>query len=245
MKNILTYNQYLKENNGSEFGQYQFGIGPQSLGPGFGFAVDDKISIHSSQDSPYVNQYARTPMMINNLMSIVKNAYKTGNYYAVTKIDMFVEDLDKYTEFKILRIVRNNSLNLDVFISFVFDDEEFFGVFKNFNSVQREKLKTDMFSNFSYMDDTYKIKLDNYFNKILNKWFSPKKGKYKTLKIVPTKNEVGNISNLPNNCVVEVIYSTNDKDGNSYIKLKYKDEKYSLNKNDYYFFNYWFEPVEN
>lgn len=245
MKNILTYNQYLKENNGSEFGQYQFGVEPMSLGPGYGFAVDDKISIHSSQDSPYVDQYARTPTMINNLLNIVKNAYKTGNYYAVTKLDYFIEDLDKYTEFKILRLVRNNNLNLDIYISFVFDDREFFGVYKNFNTIQRTELKTDLFtdSEYRYIDNTYKLKLNNYFCKVLEKWFRPKKGEYKSLKDVSVKNEYGNITTIPINRLISVINSIDDKDNNAYVTIKHKDKRYILNKNDYYFFNYWFEPV--
>ena len=50
---------------------------------------------------------------------------------------------------------------------------------------------------------------------------------------------------LPNKANIEVVYSNDDKDGNSFIEFKYKNESYVLNKNDYYFFNYWFEKIED
>jgi len=66
---ILNFNKFnfLKESY-SDFNQFsQGGISPHSLGPGFGFAVDSKLSIYGNQDSPYTDQYSRTPMMVNTL----------------------------------------------------------------------------------------------------------------------------------------------------------------------------------
>jgi hypothetical protein len=37
----------------------------------------------------------------------------------------------------------------------------------------------------------------------------------------------------------------NDKDGNPYLTLKYNGERYTINKNDYFFFNYHFEEYNN
>ena len=72
---VLKYNKFnfLTESY-SDFNQFsQNGVSPHGLGPGYGFAIDPKLSIYGSQDSPYVDQYQRTPMMVNNLLSIMKN----------------------------------------------------------------------------------------------------------------------------------------------------------------------------
>jgi len=247
---ITKFNKYnfLKEGY-SDYNQFsQAGANSHGLGPGYGFAIDNKLSIYGSQDSPYTDQYARTPMFVNQLLGIMKQANKdvVTNYGAI-KYDQFLEDIDEFTDMKILRLNVNNSLSIDVFISFFFGEEEFFGVFKKFNWVQKEEFKTDLFTDgrYSYIDKEYRLKLDNYFRKVLDKWFKPKKGNYISLKEVPCRDKMGAKFMLPNKANIEVVYSNDDKDGNSFIEFKYKNESYVLNKNDYYFFNYWFEKIED
>lgn len=246
---LLRFNKYkfLKESY-SDFNQFsQGGVSPNPLGPGYGFAVDPKLSIYGNQDSPYTDQYYRTPMMVNSLLGIMKQINKDGvTNYGSIKYDQFLEDVDDYKDLKILRITINSNQRVDVFISFYFGDEEFFGVYKNFNWIQKEDLKTDLFtdSRFTYIDKEYRLKLDNYFRKILEKWFKPQKSEYTSLKEVSCRDKMGDKFMLPINSTIEVRNSNADKDGNSYIQFLYKGEPYVLNKNEYYYFNYWFEKPE-
>lgn len=248
MKRVLTFNkhQFINENYGSEFSQMQFNVQPMGLGPGYGFAVDNQISIYSDADSPYVDQYHRTPWMTNKLLNITKDLRANGSFYAATKFDHFIEDLENYNDFKILRISPNHSLTLDIYISFTLEDEEFFGVFKKFNWIQKPELLSDLFtdSRFTYIDNRYRLKLSNYFYKVLVKWFIPKLGEYMTLKDVPVNNEMGEVKQIPKDNKIIVSAHTEDKDGTPYITVVYRDEKYFINKNDYYFFNYWCEKIE-
>jgi len=246
---LLRYNKYqfLKENY-SDFNQFsQMGVGPSPLGPGYGFAVDPKMSVYGHADSPYTDQYYRTPMMVNSLLGIMKQINKdvVTNYGAI-KYDQFLEDVDEYTDLKILRISINANQTVDVYISFFFGEEEFFGVYKRFNWIQKEYLISDLFtdSRFRYIDKEYRLKLDNYFRKILSKWFKPNKDEYLSLKEVSCRDKMGDKFMLPQNSKIEVKNSNVDKDGNAYIQFICKGEPYVLNKNDYYFFNYWFEKVE-
>jgi len=243
---LLKYNKYkfLKESY-SDFNQFsQGGVGPSSGLPGYGFAVDPQISINGHQDSPYTDQYTRTPMMINSLVDIMKNIYKDiPNNYGTIKYDQFIEDVDDFSDFKILRLKENNNMNIDVFISFFFDDEEFFGVYRDFNFIQKQPLKTDFFTDdrYKYIDGEYKLKLDNYFRKILDKWFMPKNMNYITLKEIFAIDKMGDKESIPMSKSVEVVNSNSDKDGNSFVQFTYNNKLYTLNKNDYYYFNYWFE----
>jgi hypothetical protein len=249
---ILNFNKFKFLNESfSDFNQYdQQGMSPSSMGmAGYGFAVDNRLNQYGSQDSPYLDQYARTPALVNQLLGVIKQVNKdTVTAYGNIKYDQFLEDVDELTDFKILRINKNASQTIDVYISFYFGDEEFYGVFKNFNNIQKDDLKTDLYTDnrFSYIDKEYRLKLNNYFRKILDKWFRPKKGSYVNLKDkVYCRGKMGNTFSLPKNAKIEVQYSNDDKDGNSYIQFLYKNETYVINKNDYYYFNYWFEKIED
>ena len=251
MRKILKFNQYTFLNEAySDWNQFQqMGVTPSSLGfPGYGFAVDNSLSIYGQKDSPYTDQYYRTPMMVNSLLGVVKQVYKdVTNNYGNVKYDQFLEDVDKFTDLKVLRINVNANQNIDVHISFFFGEDEYFGVFKNFNWINREQLKSDLFtdSRFRYIDKEYRLKVDNYLRKILEKWFRPQKGWYLCLNDkVSCRGKMGQKVNIPKNAKIQVKDSNNDKDGNSFIQFIYKGEPYIIDKNYYYYFNYWFEKTD-
>lgn len=233
----------------SEFNQYQLGVDVQNpLGPGYGFSTDPGLSIYGQdQDSPYTDYYARRGGSISRLNAISNSSLKdVDDAISSAKEDAFIEDLDNYTNFKILRIFKNNSYNIDIFISFYFGDEEFFGVFKNFNFYNDPEFKSEMFSDprFFYINKDYKLKLSKYIENILDKWFRPDKNYYKNLKDdCPVKDEMGTLKYLKKNSTIEVKGVDYEKDGTPYIILKQNDKKYYIKGIDYYFFNYWFETV--
>jgi len=247
MKNVLKFNKFnfLKESY-SDFNQFsQGGASPHSLGPGYGFAVDPSLSIYGNQDSPYTDPYSRTPMFVNALQGVLKNlnGSSLGTYGGI-KYDQFLEDVDSYTNLKILRINKNANLNIDIFISFDFNGEEYFGVYKNFNWIEKSKLTSELYtdSEYRYIDNTYKLKLDNYFFQILSNWFKPSNIKYINLKNdLLVLDNMGNRFLLPEKSIIEVVDANVDKDSNSYIKILYKNKTYVINKTDYYYFNYWFD----
>jgi len=250
LKRIYKYNthKFLKESY-SDFNQFtQGGISPHSLGPGYGFATDPSLSIYGNQDSPYTDPYSRTPMFVNALQGVIKNLNKdTLGFYGGIKYDQFLEDVSEYTDLTILRINKNENLTLDVYISFNFNGDEYFGVFKKFNWIDRDSLKTDLYtdSEYSYIDETYQLKLDNYLYQILVNWFKPKNTQYISLKeSLSVRDKMGSKFLLPKDSIINVIATNVDKDSNSFIKFDYKGEKYVINKNDYYYFNYWFDEYE-
>ena len=247
MKRIYKYNthKFLKESY-SDFNQFsQGGVSPHSLGPGYGFATDPSLSIYGNQDSPYTDPYSRTPMFVNALQGVIKNLNKdTLGFYGGIKYDQFLEDVSEYTDLTILRINKNENLTLDVYISFKFSNDEYFGVFKKINWIDRDSLKSDLYteSEYSYIDETYQLKLDNYLYQILVNWFKPKNTQYISLKEnLSVRDKMGSKYLLPKDSLINVIATNVDKDSNSFIKFDFEGEKYVINKNDYYYFNYWFD----
>ena len=252
---VLKYSTYLFLNEanlikeGSEFLQYQFGIEPmgtQGGGGQYAFAQDPRTSYYNYQDSPYTDFYARQSGLVANLNNVVKNIRnQTGLIYKDS--NPFLEDINLYKNIKILRIFENNNLKLDVFLSFQYDNNEYFGVFKNFNGLAKPKFESEIYfdTELQYrFDGEYKLKLGNFFYKKLEKWFIPSKGFYKNLKEMnKVKDNMGKLYEMQSNQIVEVLGYNMTADNKPYIILKYKDHTYHVEGNDYYYFKWRFEKL--
>jgi hypothetical protein len=256
---ILKFSKYSFLNNaellkeGSEFLQYQFGIEPfgtQGGGGQYAFAQDPTSSYYNYQDSPYTDFYARQAGLVSNLDIMMKNLrgqtdmiYKNQN--------TFLQDINEYKNLKILKIFENNNLKIDVFISFEYNDKEYFGKYKHFNGLANGStkpiLETELFYETEYQyifDKEYKLKLGNYFYKKLKKWFIPEKGFYKNLKEGNhIKDNMGKLYEIKNNKTVEVLGYNLSPENNPYIVLKVDNKTYHIENNDYYYFKWRFEKL--
>lgn len=235
--------QFLNEDNFNQFQNASSMFGAE-MGT-YGFAVDPSLSIYGNQDGPYNNAYFRTPYMIQKVVDVMKTIYKDQGYSSI-KYDHFLDDIDNYSDLKILRLHKNNNLYLDVFISFMFNDEEFFGVYKNFNGLQKPTLKSHLFSEqkYSYIDNEYILKFDNYIFKLLTNWFKPNKGFYVCLKdIVPCRNEMGETVNIKKGQNVRVLGVNTSKEHKPYILIDHNGDQLHISNNDYYYFHYWFDKL--
>jgi len=125
-------------------------------------------------------------------------------------------------------------------------DEEFFGVYRNFNGLNKPKFDTDLFSDprFSYMNKDYYIKLNNYLFKILFNWFIPIPGDYIVLaNELKMKNSMGDNTTIKMNSKIYLKGYNTDQDNDPFLMIKYKDDIYKIIKNDYFFFKYWTNKI--
>ena len=251
---ILKFSRYsfLNESNlvkeGSEFMQYQFGIEPMNTAGGGGnyaFAQDPRMS-YNIQDSPYTDFYARQSGLVNNLNQIVKNVQSNGDMIFKDK-NAFLEDINSFKNIKILRMFENNNLKLDIFLSFIYNDNEYFGAIRNFNALSTPKFESELFYEPEYQyrfDSAYKLKLGNYFFKKLEKWFIPEKGMYKNLKPDNrVKDNMGKLYEMNTNQIIEVLGYNMNSDNKPYVILNVKGETFHIENNDYYYFKWRFEKL--
>jgi len=247
---ILRFSRYSFLNKifeSSEFLQFQFGIEPMNSpggGGNYAFAVDPKLSYYNYQDSPFTDFYARQSGLVANLNQITKGIKSD----IISKnTNPFLEDINQYKNIKILRIFENTNLKLDVFISFNYDDKEYFGAFKNFNSLSKPKFESEIFYEPEHQyrfDGEYKLKLGNFFYKKLEKWFIPEKGFYKNLKPDNrVKDSMGKLYEMQSEQIVEVLGYNMSADNKPYIIIKVKDKTYHIENNDYYYFKWRFEKL--
>ena len=252
MKNLHNFErfEFLKENYGNDFVSYNVSPNQGSTsGPTnqLGYVQDPNLSIMSDGSSIYIDNYQRMSMYANDLFKIMSGMYGTmKQMYQSNTTDTFLEDIDNLANLKILRICKNESQNLDVYISFDFGEDEYFGVYKNFNCFQKPKLTSEFISDprNTFINKEYYLKFSNYLYRILLKWFAPEVGVYKNLNPdMKIRNNMGEMIPLKINTTVEVKGYNIDKDGRYYIVVKYKDERYVINGDNYYFFKYYFDKI--
>ena len=170
---------------------------------------------------------------------------QTGLVYKDT--NPFLEDINLYKNLKILRIFENNNLKLDIFISFMYDDKEYFGAFKNFNGLGKPKFESELYYDSEYQyrfENEYRLKLGNFFFKKLEKWFIPGKGLYKNMKHENrVKDDMGKLYEMKADQVIEVLGYNMNSDNKPYIIIKHKNKTYHIENNDYYYFKWRFEKI--
>lgn len=140
---------------------------------------------------------------------------------------------------KILRISKSNNINYDVYISFIIDEEEYWGVIKNILSspdVQSEVFKDqDLFQTKEWI-----IKTKGLITKVVKTWLKPEPGKYRLLNdsIICYSVDTGKMLKMDKGVEVELIRSFDNK-----IIIKHDSEYYNLVGDNYIYFNWWFENV--
>lgn len=253
---VIKYNKYnfIIENfpedmlsESSEFGDGQMGQLSNPLGPGFGFAQDPQLGIYSDATSPYVDNYQRLSRTVQDLARVMKNLYGAGAIsISKHKMDYFLEDVEEYKNLKILRIFENTKLNLDVFVSFMFMDEEFFGVFRNFNGIDKPVFDSDLYSDprLTYIDGEYRLKTSNYFYKIIYNWFIPSICDYGVLTDeLNVTNSLGEKHIIKKGKIITIKGYNTDADNKPFLMINFKDDIYKITGNDFFFFKYWCKKI--
>lgn len=247
--NVSEQKQLLLES--SEFNQYQMGLDNafQSFGPGYGIASDPGLSIYSPDSNPYVDMYARNAGTTSRLMQIIKQVSRemADDHIFNRKTDRFLEDIDEFKNIKILRIFANENLKLNVYISFDFNDKDYFGVYRNFNSShQKPTLDTELLADpaMTYIDKEYYFKLNQYLYKIIYNWFIPTPGTYKNLKQdCLVKDEMGQQKFLKEGKIVNVKGYNTDENNEPYVVMEIEGKDFYLTGNNYFYFKYWFDSI--
>lgn len=141
---------------------------------------------------------------------------------------------------KILRIVKNN-INYDVYVSFIIDDNEYWGVAKNIMTADPEFTSEVFKDKDLYQAKEWIIRIKGIVIKTIKTWLKPEPGIYKLLKeeILCYSTETGKQLKMEEGIEVELVRSHDDK-----IIIKYESDYYNLNGDNYIYFNWWFEKID-
>ncbi len=175
----------------------------------------------------------------NRLNDINMSMSNTSAYSDIrSRISLDDQNIDSL---KIIRIISNNMINYNIYISFTIADIEYWGVVENIlnpNPNFNSEVFKDSFN--LVLSKEYIIKISGIIIKYIKKWLCVDKGYYKLLldemNIINTGD--GTITKLSKD---DVIFVKSSEMNN--ITIVYKNENYTLSSKKFIYFNYWFEST--
>lgn len=201
-----------------------------------GMFVTDPAVTFDPYNKHLIDNVAANKMLMDTMKSLMNTSDFFDNFFSSQSENFFhIEEL------KIQRISKTN-FNIDLYFSFVFNEEEYFGFVKNYNT-PNPIIKCELYTKYSRIfTKEFGIKFNGMLLKAFKSFFLIKNGKYQVLKVVPIINIItGDISYTKLDSVVNVINCSNDT-----IFIEINDSKevtYKITNLDYYYFNYFFAKL--
>ena len=177
---------------------------------------------------------------MSRVNDILYNLAGTSAYRNLrSKLGLESQDIQKM---KILRIVKSNNIFYDVYITFVIDDYEYWGVIENVMSPNPE-FTSEVFKDFDlYQSKEWIIKIKGLIIKTIKSWLKPEPGMYKLLNddLYCYSTETGKQLRMEKGIEIELIRAHDNK-----MVVKYESDYYNLVGDNYVYFNWWFEKIED
>ena len=202
-----------------------------------------RASVHVDDPSLSINAFDKHEDTIRQAISqigqISKALQHTTSYRSLkSKISLSEQDLQGLT---IIKIVKDIGVNYDIYIKFKISDEEYWGVIKSINF--EPEVRSEVFKDEELLQTKeWNIKTKGLILKSIKSWLKPQFGFFKLIKdeIQCFSNISGKLLILPKDSVIEVLKSYDDK-----IIFKFKDDQYTITGDNFFYFNWWFEQIEN
>jgi hypothetical protein len=151
-----------------------------------------------------------------------------------------LEDQD-IQSMKIQRIVKVNNINYDVYIMFTIDGYEYWGVIENI--MNNAELTSEVFKDFDlYQSKEWIIKIKGLIIKTVKTWLKPEPGTYKLLndEVFCYSTETGKQLRMEKGIEIELVRAHENK-----MIIKHESDYYNLTGDNYIYFNWWFETINN
>lgn len=228
---ILKFSQFTKVFETSEFNLQRFN--------------SDSVQASTHVDDPQLslNAFDKFQDGIRQAMSRVNDILHQlsgTNAYRSLRSKLALEDQD-IKSMKVIRISKSNNINYDVYISFIIGEDEYWGVVKNI--MTNPDFTSEVFKDFDlYQTKEWVIKIKGLIIKTIKAWLKPETGMYKLIndEITCYSTETGKMLKMEKGIEIELIRSHSDK-----IIVKYGSDYYNLVGDNYIYFNWWFEKIED
>lgn len=202
-----------------------------------------QASVHVDNPQLSINAFDKHEDIIRQSISklgTLNRALQNSNGYRALKSKLGLEDQD-ISNLKIIRITKSLGLKYDAYISFKIDGEEYWGVITNV--ISDPDLKSEVFKDHELIQTKeWVIKTKGLIIKNVKNWLKPQYGKFKLVNdhVDCYSSENGKLLVLPKDSIIEVLKSYDDR-----IIFEYDSKQYTLRGDNFVYFNWWFEPIEN
>lgn len=201
-----------------------------------------QASIHVDDPQLSINAFDKHEDIVRNAISklgtLTKSLQNTTAYRAL-KSKLSLDDQD-ISNLKIIRIVKTTSYKYDVYLSFKIDEDEYWGVITDI--ISNPEFKSEVFKDFDLLQTKeWIIKTKGLIIKAIKNWLKPQFGKFKLVndEVICYSNKTGKQLVLPRNSIIEVSKSYDNR-----LIFEYEEDFYTLTGDNFVYFNWWFEPVE-
>jgi hypothetical protein len=232
MSIIKKYNLFLLREM-TEFNLQRFGA--ESGGLGVGQVDNPALSLDGfdKHQSGIRQAMSRIDDILYNL--------KGTSAYSTLRSKLALEDQD-IQSVKIQRIVKSNSVHYDVYLTIVIDDEEYWGTILNITGLD-PKFESEVFKDFDlYQPKEWIIKIKGLVIKTIKTWLKPDPGTYTLIndEVIFYSVDTGKQLRMEKGIEIELVRSHDDK-----IIVRHDGDSYNLIGDNFIYFNYWFEPIED
>ena len=202
-----------------------------------------RASIHVDDPSLSINAFDKHEDIIRNAIAKIgtlSKALQNTSGYRSLKSKLSLDDQD-ISNLKIIKIVKSTSYLYDIYLTFVIDEEEYWGVINDITG--NPEFKSEVFKDFDLIQTKeWVIKIKGLIIKAIKNWLKPQFGKFKLIKdeIICYSSKTGKMLSLPNNSKIEVLKSYDNR-----IIFEYEGDQYTLIGDNFIYFNWWFEAIED
>jgi hypothetical protein len=164
---------------------------------------------------------------------------KGTSAYSSLRSKLALEDQD-IKSIKILRIIKSNEVNYDVYITIKIGEEEYWGKIYNILGMDT-KITSEVFKDYDlYQPKEWVIKIKGLIIKTIKTWLKPEPGMFRLLndEIICYSTETGKQLKMSKGIEIELIRSHESK-----IIIKHESDYYNLVGDNFIYFNWWFEPI--
>jgi hypothetical protein len=202
-----------------------------------------QASMHVDDPSLSTNAFDKHQDGIRQAMSRVNDILwnLTGsNAYKNLRGKLALEDQD-IKSMKILRILKVNGINYDVYVTFVIGDNEYWGVINGILTADAE-LESEVFKDYDlYQAKEWIIKIKGLIIKTIKTWMKPEPGKYKLIndEVICFSIETGRQLEMQKGIEIDVVRAYDNR-----IVIRHESETYNLVGDNFVYFNWWFENID-
>jgi hypothetical protein len=197
-----------------------------------GTTVDNNLSTNAF--SRYEDSIRVGVSRINNIMKSMSNS---GAYRSLKQKLTFEKQIP--SNLKIQKIIPENT-DYSIYVTTVIDKFEYDCIINNILS-RNPTLNSNMFKTDNLVqNEEWQIKIKGLIIESIKKWLNIKPNKYTLLndEIVCTNTNTGKIKVFKKGSVIEVL---NTSLSENKILIKSENDTYNLTKDNFIYFNYWFE----
>ena len=229
MSHIKKYNDFLKESF-TEFNLQR--LNPDSA----------QASIHVDDPQLSTNAFDKHEDKLRAAMSRIDDIIinlKGTSTYSQLRSALGLDD-QNIKSIKILKIVKTDNINYDVYVAIKIQNEEYWG--KVSNILNNPDFKSEIFKDYDlYQPKEWIIKTKGLVIKTIKEWLKPEPGMYKLLndKVICYSNDTGKQLEMGKDIEIELVRAYDNK-----LVIKYENNLYNLNGDNHIYFNWWFVKLD-